>query len=607
MRSFVHARSGRRWIYPPPLAYLTAMAASIVGAACGDPLVIEVSPPARPVITAIEPGYQAVGDPAASVTVYGTRYSPNSVIRWDGRELPSSWQENIHHPGAGILTARVPLSDLDEPKHVAITVFTPSQAHPPGVSSDPWPYRVEYPRASSCHAIDPLFAAVGAPVTEFLCRGSGYMAGTAVFADSTVLEAETVDFHTLRFKVPASLMAGPGTRRIRTLNAAHEGDGWTMGGSLHVVQPVVVGTGGKQIGRGCILDAYGVLQCWDSIPRPVAEPLRFLELAASLHFSCAKAVEGPVYCWGANYYGQLGTGLVWDSPWEYTTGPTLPVAGEHELRALAVGSHHACALAPDGAAWCWGNNEYGQLGTDEELEVCGWSTPCAPRPVPVAGGLHFVALAAGASHTCGLEQSGIAYCWGSDEDGQLGNGPGRSDARLPQRVDSEMGFAAITAHSTITCALTAEGAAFCWGGGGWTEPPAWEVPTPVAEWLRFEMLVVGPTAAAQVCGITLDGAIFCKSADEVRSLGQGHRWTEIRLGYGPPNDPTYFKICGFTTQQQFLCWGEWSIWHDHPDPVLGFSLISGPQVCSWVKPGMPAIFCYPSPTPVFGVAGQERP
>jgi alpha-tubulin suppressor-like RCC1 family protein len=80
-----------------------------------------------------------------------------------------------------------------------------------------------------------------------------------------------------------------------------------------------------------------------------------------------------------------------------------------------VGEWFACALTPGGAAYCWGTNGLGELGDG--------SNATQRVPVAVAGGLTFSAIdVADAHHTCGLTTSGVAYCWGSNQSGQLGDG-----------------------------------------------------------------------------------------------------------------------------------------------------------------------------------------
>jgi alpha-tubulin suppressor-like RCC1 family protein len=75
---------------------------------------------------------------------------------------------------------------------------------------------------------------------------------------------------------------------------------------------------------------------------------------------------------------------------------------------------HTCGVTTAGAAYCWGLNNFGQLGDN--------STTNRTSPVAVTGGLSFAAVSAGGQHTCGVTTAGTAYCWGSNSSGQLGNG-----------------------------------------------------------------------------------------------------------------------------------------------------------------------------------------
>lgn len=109
------------------------------------------------------------------------------------------------------------------------------------------------------------------------------------------------------------------------------------------------------------------------------------------------------------------------------SSPTpLQVTGV-SFASLSAGAMHTCGLDNSGTAYCWGDNLHGQLGY-ATTEMCGDSgtntviDPCATTPHPVVTQLRFVSLALGFFHTCGLTADGSVYCWGQNDHGQLGDG-----------------------------------------------------------------------------------------------------------------------------------------------------------------------------------------
>jgi alpha-tubulin suppressor-like RCC1 family protein len=167
--------------------------------------------------------------------------------------------------------------------------------------------------------------------------------------------------------------------------------------------------------------------------------------------SCALDTMGAAYCWGANDAGQLGTGRFDAVP---RTNP-VKVSTGNTFVSLAAGHKYTCGLTDTGKAFCWGMNDVAQLGS----AVAGVSTPV---PVSVAGGHAFTALAAGRRHACGLTTDGVAFCWGDGSFGLTGNAvPGIRT--IPIRVPIARRLTALSAGSDFTCALSDGGDVFCWG------------------------------------------------------------------------------------------------------------------------------------------------
>lgn len=302
------------------------------------------------------------------------------------------------------------------------------------------------------------------------------------------------------------------------------------------------------------------------VPTAVAGGLKFMNLSAGTH-GCGvspdgTSIDGMVYCWGYNLFGEV----VADATHRSHLGPTeVEAGGPGPFREVSAGGiMHSCAIDYSRIAWCWGSNDYGQLG-DETTDGVGSMRPslghlnkisageyrtCAVTvdgvgycwgdnsrgqvgdgttvnrfvPTPVLGGLHFVSISPGGpTHTCGLTTSGAAYCWGSNVLGKLGDGT-TTNRLTPVAVGGGMVFTALSVGAgNQTCGLTASGAAYCWGinddgqlGDGTTITRA--SPTAVAGGLAFVQLSTG---TGHTCGVTVDGVAYCWGNNANGQLGDG--------------------------------------------------------------------------------------
>jgi alpha-tubulin suppressor-like RCC1 family protein len=258
------------------------------------------------------------------------------------------------------------------------------------------------------------------------------------------------------------------------------GDGDVSGSSKYTPVPVVGGFRLADVSSGnhhsCGASTTGEAFCWGADysgelgdgggtyfghrPVRVVGGHSFADVSVGASFSCGITSDGHAYCWGWNAYGQLGNGS--------TNGSTVPAAVSGGLSFLSVsaGGYHACGISTIGELYCWGDDRKGQLGSDgsapDTCEDNEGSWPCSTEPLLTQGGLTFVSVSAGGDHTCGITTGGETYCWGDNEYGELGNGS-TDPSSTPQPIAAGIILASISAGWDYTCGVTGEGAAYCWG------------------------------------------------------------------------------------------------------------------------------------------------
>jgi alpha-tubulin suppressor-like RCC1 family protein len=195
------------------------------------------------------------------------------------------------------------------------------------------------------------------------------------------------------------------------------------------------------------------------------------------------------------------------------------------FRQISTGTGYACGVTADSLAYCWGYNKNGQLGD-------GTTTSPRLRPVAVQGGLHFRTVLAGVYHTCGVAGDGRAYCWGDNSLGQLGTGtssPFGSPQLTPAAVQGGLRFRHVSAGYYYTCGVTTDDRAYCWGwdhygqlGDGTVSDVLRTTPTAVTGGLRFRLVRAGTTHA---CGITTANRAVCWGDNQYGQLGDSSNYT----------------------------------------------------------------------------------
>ena len=290
--------------------------------------------------------------------------------------------------------------------------------------------------------------------------------------------------------------------------------------------------------------------------------LVFAEVSAGDYHTCAVTTGGAAYCWGHNDVGQLGIGTFDSLPHPVPE----PVAGGRRFVSITTGRGHSCGLTTSGGTYCWGLNDFGELGTTAATESCTGPLPCIPVPALVSGGLRFVAVSAGATFTCAATAAGVAYCWGLDDEGELGNGTISVTGQFsPVAVAGAWTLAAIGSGDSHACAVTAAGAAVCWGANergqlGTGNLVSETVPTPVTGGLTFATVSGGTYHS---CGVTPAGAAWCWGHNHYGRLGDGSYVNQDQTSpQAVVGGLTFAAVstggthtCGVTTGAAAYCWG----------------------------------------------------
>lgn len=314
-------------------------------------------------------------------------------------------------------------------------------------------------------------------------------------------------------------------------------------------------------GYTCALGKSGRAFCWgtntsgqtgsglgmpavSSVARPTEMAASLVTVASGGQHSCGLQADGSAYCWGDNTYGQIGNGA---------SGPrvSLPVRVQTAVRfkSITVGGSHTCAIDEDNLAWCWGLNANSQIG-QAPLSPSGLTgtlfatTPTLVlSPAPFAGLLEFQALSAGSAFTCGIDVSGVAWCWGSNVNGRAGidvsqcGGPValNCDFVRPTKTVASGGgvltaglfnlrFTAISAGELNTCAIDTGGGVQCWGPHflrGSSFSGVVDRPSLVTGLLNSGSAVSISAGGRSVCAVMGSGELFCWGNHDHGQLGNG--------------------------------------------------------------------------------------
>lgn len=240
-------------------------------------------------------------------------------------------------------------------------------------------------------------------------------------------------------------------------------------------QKTVTNIAAAQNTKACAL-ADGVLYCWTAgIQNDVTNMQTsgallgksVTKVSANFSNICVVA-SGKAYCWGSNSTGQLGKGTTGGTA---TTVPAEVSGGDlagKTIVDISVAPYHTCAIDDAGKVYCWGKNQFGQIGVGTQVNVL------SPKAISGAlAGRVVKEVSTSSEGTCALDTTGFAYCWGmAGVTGTVGTGtnspgPSMEFEWFPVRVANN-GIIAGKTYTTVSvtrngaCAVS-EGVQYCWG------------------------------------------------------------------------------------------------------------------------------------------------
>lgn len=320
-------------------------------------------------------------------------------------------------------------------------------------------------------------------------------------------------------------------------------------------------------GKACPGIANGICQAGVCLSPSTGKSVA---ITAGYDHTCSIKADSTVQCWGANNVGQLGLGdvAVKTVPWVV---PNLS-----SVVAIAAGGDHTCAIAgSDRNVVCWGASAVGQSGIKANVasptKILIFGTG-----VPLTGA---VSVATGTTHACASTDDRKVYCWGTNAEFELGQADSTIISETARPLPGLSDAIALSARANVTCALTQNGQARCWGNPGKDgslgtlatysaavgsiKVPA---PVPATGLTHVSSLSVGglPGTAAysHVCATKTDGSVWCFGANAAYQLGTGdttYRAEAFKAASGLANMRIVVagmdNNCGIDTTNQLWCWG----------------------------------------------------
>lgn len=256
----------------------------------------------------------------------------------------------------------------------------------------------------------------------------------------------------------------------------------------------------------------------------VGETIKDMQIG--YYHGCLLATNNKVYCWGQNIVGLLGTGNILDAAIPTEIDMSGVLSGK-TIKALTVGPLTTCVIASDDKGYCWGFNVSGTVGDGTNTDAV---SPVAIDTSGVLNGKRIRNISAGVNSVCAIADDNLAYCWGANTTGALGNGT-LVDSNVPVAVDTTGVLSGLTMKGLLlmdyfTCAIASDNNSYCWGindkgqlGNGTFTDSSVPVAVSRSGVLNNKTVKNLKLAMENACVIASDDKVYCWGEGSNNNLG----------------------------------------------------------------------------------------
>jgi len=183
---------------------------------------------------------------------------------------------------------------------------------------------------------------------------------------------------------------------------------------------------------------------------------RPIQIVAGWNHICLRTDSDDVYCWGMNAGGEVGDGTInHSSPFDNVRRTPFHLGKITNLKTMALGHMLSLAIAGEGVIWVWGGTTHLEPLIDGK-----YKSHLVPERLNVA--VRLQSLSTSGAHACGIDAKNQLFCWGTNDYGELGDGTDTARP-VPQRVELPEPATYVSVSGNHSCAIVKSGAVYCWG------------------------------------------------------------------------------------------------------------------------------------------------